>query len=500
MGPVPPIGLAYVAAAARAAGHEVSVVDAAGVALEQHSDIVAPVGTLRRIGLTPDEVVERIPPDVGLVGLSNMFLHEWPEVAEIARLVRRRFPSVPIVVGGDNATSFWPWIQELCPEIDHCVFGEGERTIVAVADALDAGRSPQGIAGLGSREAPVGPGPPMLAPRIRDLGEIPRPAWDLFPVSNYLDLADQFGVHRGRSMPVLATRGCPYRCTFCSSPQMWTTRYSVRDPVDVVDEIEDLARRYRLANINFADLTAITKRSWTLEFCRELRSRGLDLTWQLPVGTRAEALDTEVLQALWASGCRNITYAPESGSARMLEVMDKRVDLDHILVSLQSANQLGFRTHVNVIIGHPAERWPDLKDTARLLLRTALIGCDTAAAIMFCPYPGSKDFDELIASDRLVMDESSFYLALSRGSSSHASFNSLIGPRALRAIQLALMVMFYGVGFLLRPWRLLRSALGQLTGREATHLDQFIRIKRQTRRRSGSRTARWRPRATRSSP
>src|SRR5262249_38566659 len=128
--------------------------------------------------------------------------------------------------------------------------------------------------------------------RIRDVDAIPRPAWHLFPVSNYLDGGFTYGVNLGRSMPILATRGCPYQCTFCSSPAMWTTRYYA--------------------------LTAIIKRDWILAFCRELERRGLDITYQLPTGTRSEVLDEEVLAALYRTGCRNICYAPESGSPETL--------------------------------------------------------------------------------------------------------------------------------------------------------------------------------------
>lgn len=198
---------------------------------------------------------------------------------------------------------------------------------------------------------------------------------------------------------MLATRGCPYKCTFCSSPQMWTTRYVVHDPSEVADEIADHVTHHGVRNINFCDLTAITKRRWTLDFCDALEARGLDITWQLPVGTRSEALDAEVLQRLWDTGCRNITYAPETGSQRMLDAMDKRVDLQHMFTSLRAANKIGLKTHVNIIIGHPAERWGDIWQSLKLLVRAAVIGCyNDAAPSIFAPYPGSKDFADLVTA------------------------------------------------------------------------------------------------------
>ena len=78
-------------------------------------------------------------------------------------------------------------------------------------------------------------------------------------------------------MAILATRGCPYQCTFCSSPSMWTTRYVMRDPKDLVDEMEWLISEYKANSFEFYDLTAIIKKEWTLEFCKEMKKRNLGI-------------------------------------------------------------------------------------------------------------------------------------------------------------------------------------------------------------------------------
>src|SRR5690606_38889810 len=128
------------------------------------------------------------------------------------------------------------------------------------------------------------------------------------------------GDDRGRRIPLFATRGCPYKCSFCSAPQMWTTRYTVRDPEDIVDEVEDYVERYGIASIDFVDLTAMTKHNWSLALCDALEARGLGTTWQLPIGTRSEGFDAHVLQRLHDAGCRSVNFAPEHGSQHMLEV------------------------------------------------------------------------------------------------------------------------------------------------------------------------------------
>lgn len=477
-GPVPPIGLAYIAAALRSVGHGVQVIDGSGEAIDRSEDFETPVGTLRRIGLSPSEIVERIPSDVQLIGITHMFLHEWPHVREIARLARDRFPDVPIVLGGENATAFTDGIFEESDAVDACVLGEGERVIVEVAGRIALGLPYGDVAGVAVRSGSGEIDNNGLAVRIRHLSELPRPAWDLFPLENYWKYSDFFGVHRGRSIPVLGTRGCPYKCSFCSSPQMWTTRYAVRDVEDLVDEIEDYVIEYGVENVNFCDLTAVTKRQWTLDFCDALERRGLKVDFQIPVGTRIEALDGVVLKRLHQAGLRYLTFAPESGSQRMLEIYDKRNSLEKIGQGVRDAHQVGLNTRVNIIIGHPEERWSDTLQSLKFLVRTALDGCDDAAVIMFCAYPGSADFRALVESGAHVMDEAAYYVGLSRAASGHKSYNPRMSSLQLRIAQLVMVAIFYGVGLLRYPRRLAGYVGAQRSGRERTFLDQLLRIKR----------------------
>lgn len=475
-GPVPPVGLAYVAAVLRELGHDVDVIDASGEAIDRWEDFDTPVGTLRRVGLPPEEVAARIPPDVEVVGITHMFLHEWPQVRALVEAVRARLPDALIVLGGENATAFHSWILDEAPAVDACVLGEGEAVVAELACRVAEGRPLQGMEGLAVRSTEAAVGDGGLSPRIRQLAEIPRPAWDLFPLADYWEYSDFFGIHRGRSMPMLATRGCPYKCSFCSSPQMWTTRYLVRDPEDVVDEIEDYVERYGIQSVNFVDLTAVTKRQWTLDFCDALERRALDIEWQVPVGTRVEALDAEVLQRLHDTGCRYVTFAPESGSKRMLEVYDKRVDVSKIQVALREAHRIGIRSRINIIIGHPQERWSDQWHSFRFVLRAAWNGCDDAAIIMFCPYPGSRDFADLVEGG-YVIDEAAYYVGISRTSAGHVSHNPRMSSRQLRVVQMLGVASFYGLGLVRHPKRIVEYVRAQRSGTENTFFDQLIRIK-----------------------
>ncbi len=549
-GAILPIGLAYVAAVLRDAGHELQVIDAPGEAMSAALDVDSPIGPLQMSGLSPAQIVAKLDPATQVLGITHMFLHEWPMIREIAERAKAAIPGLVVVLGGENATSYWPWIFRETDVVDHCVLGEGELTMRALCERLANGEDVAGLAGVASRgthtelapraqvldraeardafdaedrqltaraatpgagtallDTPARTAPtiasavtsavatavataaapaaaPVLSRRTTDLEALPRPAWEYFPVERYMAHADNHGVNRGRSMPLLSTRGCPYRCTFCSSPDMWTTKYVTRDPREVVDEIKDYIARYRIDNVNFCDLTAIVRRDWIVEFCGLLKAEVPDLTWQLPTGTRTEVLDEEVVALLYDTGCRNITYAPENGSERMLKVIRKNVLLPRMLGSLRAAHKAGLVTRVNIIIGHPKEEWSDIRKSWKFLVKAAWTGCDDAAVMIFAPYPGSADFRELLAAGKVSMDEDYHYLALARSGFSSKTYNPVMSTKQLIITQYILLLAFYGTAYLSRPWRFVHVVRSLFTGKEATQLDQLLRTKLQQRRKA----------------
>ena len=211
--------------------------------------------------------------------------------------------------------------------------------------------------------------PTAVANRVRDLDSFPYPAWDLVPLENYWKYGMGLGVNRGRSMPMLATRGCPYQCTFCSNPLMWTTRWLARKPKAVLAEIKHYMEKYGAVNFDFYDLTAIVKKNWIVEFCREILASKLKFSYQLPSGTRSEAIDREVAGLLYASGCRNMTYAPESGSPDTLQRIKKRIKLDAMIDSMQACRKEKISIKANIIVGFPGDTPKDLKNTYRFILQ-----------------------------------------------------------------------------------------------------------------------------------
>jgi len=251
--PAQPLGLAYVAGSLRAAGHECVVLDAIAEAPTQ----LIPNGELQRLGLSDEQILERIDPAAPALAISSMFSFNWPSLRELIVKIRARYPDKLIVCGGEHFSGLPELSLEHAP-IDYVLVGEGEETAVDLFGRLDGGArlDPAAVPGLCWRDGErIVRNEPRA--RRRDVDEIPWPAWDLFDLDAYNDHDLLGGLHFGVTVPILATRGCPYQCTYCSSPNMWTTRWYARDPLDAADEIEHYRDTYGATNFPFQDLTAI---------------------------------------------------------------------------------------------------------------------------------------------------------------------------------------------------------------------------------------------------
>jgi radical SAM superfamily enzyme YgiQ (UPF0313 family) len=392
-------------------------------------------------------------------------------VAELAR----RFPGVPIVCGGEHATALPEVCLDEAPAVTACVLGEGEATAVALVEALAAGRSAGEVEGVAWRRDGAAARTPAR-PRLRTLDDLPRPRWDLTPIERYLERGLGFGVRRGRSLPVVATRGCPHRCTFCSSERMWGTLHVARSPEDVVDEIAFDVQRYGAENVDLYDLTPIVGRRWIESFCRELCDRRLPVTWQLPSGTRAEAFDAELVALLRAAGCRNASFAPESGSPRMLRLVEKRTGLAQVERAMRLAAAGGINVKANTVIGFPGEGHADLLATLALLWRLGRAGVHDASVWTFTPYPGSALFAELRASGRLARLDDAYYASLLSYSDvgGAVSYDERVPGPVLQVYRLLGLALFYATSAAFHPARPFRAAWHVVRGRPESRSEMSL--------------------------
>lgn len=470
----PPLGIAYLAASLRSHGIPVTVVDAVGEAPDQVSPIQGRPGLLR-YGLTDEQIVRRIPADATFIGVSSMFSEEWPLARSVLRALALAFPEALLVAGGEHVSAAPELVLRDCVGVSACVLGEGEETLVELVQHVTQGLSVSQLPGLALRSGARVLRTPRRK-RVRALEDLARPAWDLLPMEQYLSRGLGYGVRRGRSVPILASRGCPFQCTFCSSPQMWTTRWSARAPAAVLAEMEDGVERWGARNFDFYDLTAIVRKDWIVEFCHLLIARRWDVTWQIPAGTRSEALDEEVVGLLFRAGCRNVAYAPESGSEAVLGRIKKRVRLDRMRRSMAAAIAAGLIVKCNLVMGFPDETPAEMLDTVRLCAELAWLGVHDVNVTPFCPYPGSELFESLLKSGRIPALDDRYFDMLSSYSdlSRTASFSDHVTELELGALRWAAMAVFYGASFGLRPSRAASLVLHLATGHQTTRLERAL--------------------------
>ena len=470
----PALGLAYIAGALKQAGHKVIVVDAIGESPQEFNPIEfklnlnnpLPEGRLFTNGLNAEEIAERIPDSVKVIGISAMFTNNWLFDRYLIDYLGDRFPGAIIIAGGESITAMAEMSINQTRHLDVCVMGEGEETIVELVDAFEKKTDLNLVSGIAYREK--GTGKTIFTDRrsrLKGLDQIALPAWEYFPMENYQKYDIKWGLTQQKSIPVLATRGCPYSCTFCSSPQMWGTRYYMRTPEQVVDEMQYMKATYGITNFDFYDLTAIIKKDWIILFTNEIINRNLNITWQLPVGTRSEVIDAEVAHNLYASGCRNIVYAPETGSPKMLKLIKKKVKIPNMLQSMGYSNKANLFIYINMILAMPDETHKDIWHTIWFLIQCSWYGVNDISLAIFHPYPGSVLFDRMIKEKKLDLSSDDFFIDLvlldSFGKSRY--FNDLVSTNWYNFYELFCLIVFFSSNYLFRPARFFRTVRNMLT-------------------------------------
>lgn len=474
--PNPPIGIAYLAGVLRKERLEYTVIDAVGEGM----DVITAYDArpdMKVQGLSYDDIAARIPADTDIIAFTCMFSTLWPITRSLAERVRARFPGVLMVLGGEHATSVPEYVLRTSA-FDLVGLGEGVDTIAAIVSAYRTrpadGDRWQGVPGVGYLDASGRYVSTGLSPRKTAVDDIPLPDWDSIPIREYIDRHQINGANIGRSMPLIATWGCPFQCTFCSNPAMWTQRWIPRNPKLVVDEMELYRRKYGVTNFDFQDLTAMIKRSWIVDFTDELIKRRLNVTWQLPSGTRAEVFDEDVARRLYRAGLRLLAFAPESGSPRMLDLVKKEVDIPQMLDAMAVSLKAGLKLSCFIVIGFPGETKESLAETLSLVRKVARLGVHDVAVTKFVPYPGSLLFRQLQEAGRLKLDDEFFIMPMDFYTAKAPSFADGVSSRYLYLMMLWMFINFYAICLARRPWRLLQAMSSVFTGREETRLAKWF--------------------------
>ena len=304
---IPPLGLAYLAAALEKSGFAVEIID----------------GFLERPNIPG--IISAQPDIIGLTAATPTF----NSTLSIAKQIRGGLPSVTIILGGAHITAM-PFEAMRAGPFDIGVIGEGEETLVELVKAVGTEQCSvptktdlRSIKGLIYREGPNLVTTPKRE-AIKDLDNLPFPARHLLPsLSRYRPTPASY-----RRLPLgvlISSRGCPQQCTFCDRA-VFGNSYRFRGPENVLGEVEELVYKYGAREIRFFDDCFTLNKNRTVKICQGLRKIKPKLPWTCL--TTVGSVTKELLKEMKASGCWQVLYGLESGSDRMLKLLKKGASLE----------------------------------------------------------------------------------------------------------------------------------------------------------------------------
>ena len=337
----PTLGLAYIAGALENADHEVVFVDANAECLAE------------------EKVEERIksfsPRVVGFYCGTLMI----DEVRKFARVAKKVDEKIVTVVGGPHLSVF-PEVTLEAREFDIGVIGEGEKTICELVDTIDREGDVRNVAGIVFRN-----GSETVKTDSReystDLDSIPFPAWHLMPIEKYHDI---LSCMRGFVPTMITSRGCPFKCIFCSPECRLGRKFRYRSPQNVLEEILYLKRYYEIKEVCFYDDSFTVNKKRVHSLCDKMIESNINIKWECR--TRVDLVDDAILEKMAAAGCFRIRYGIESGDNDILKRLRKDITVEQSRKAVELTKRYGIEVFGYFMVGNPGENRRTVEKTIAL--------------------------------------------------------------------------------------------------------------------------------------
>lgn len=361
-----PLGLGYLAAVLEENEYEVKVLDL------QMSD---PTNHELESDLSKS--------NADIVGVTTSTLTYWPAI-EVVKAAKKVLPDALTILGGPHVTALPEETLTQSSEVDVVVRGEGERTMLELANLI----SKEGLENLGKIDGITFRKNGQIAHTnnrafIENLDELPHPAYKHFQLEKYRMEGKNY-------LPIITSRGCPFECTFCLASSMCGTRFRTRSPKKVLEELE------WMRDVHHADIFALYDDTFTFDkkranaICDEMKARKFDLPWDCR--TRVDQITTEILTKLKNANCQLVHFGVESGSQKMLDAMKKHTTVEKNAWAIKLSKEVGISVAISVVVGYPGETPEMLKETFDFIKKTKP---DFVYVCQAIPYPGTELLDIL---------------------------------------------------------------------------------------------------------
>ena len=361
-----PIGLAYIAAVMRKAGHSVEI---------YNQDVYHwPESHLQR--LLDHEKFD-------VVGVSVIGGYwQYRKLLKLSEAINRS-KNRPFYILGGHGPAPEPAYFMKKTQADVIVIGEGERTALEILEAIEGKRSIESVKGIAFSDKGVCV-ETERRPLINPIDGIDFPAWDMFPMDHYSLLRSFPGIENNeRCFPMLSGRGCIFECNFC---YRMDKGFRPRSPRSIIEEIGILHDNYGITCIDFQDELLMSSEKRTADLCTEIIASGLKLKWAC--NGRLNFAKLSVLKLMKEAGCVFVNYGIESLDQKTLNVMNKGLTVRMIHRGVQETLDAGLNPGLNIIFGNIGETVEALRLGVDFLLKY-----DPHAYMRtirpVTPYPGS---------------------------------------------------------------------------------------------------------------
>lgn len=373
-GKTAPINLAYLAAYLSKyseSSHQIEILDAEGLLYGFE---------------TIENKIKEISPDVVALTMTTPTYKSVKTILESVKKIRK---STVTIVGGAHPSAFPTELLDEIPQIDFSIVGEGELPFKNLINALDTNQGFENIKGLVYRNNNK-----IICNSereyISDINTIPFPARDLLPMDIYCPSSAKDITHKGGFTNIFTSRGCPHKCTYCSSNNIWRGKVRLRSAQNVVDEIESCYKS-GITRFNFNDDIFPINKQRTIDICNLIRSRNLDIRWTCM--TRADFVWPDVMTEMKNAGCETVNLGLESGSDEILKSINKKTTSQQGINAVKICKEAGLEVMGNFMIGNMSETEETIKETAKY---AKMLDLDSAGFFIAMPYPGTQLFTEAI--------------------------------------------------------------------------------------------------------
>lgn len=309
-----------------------------------------------------------------LVGIT-VFSPVYHEVRSIYHRLKQNDSHVPVCLGGPYVTTI---MQEIFIETpaEYAVYGEGEYTFSQLLSFMKGEKRIESIDGLMYRNNSHEIITNRPRKRVKDLDQLPVPAYDLFPMEKY-------PLHR-----LVTSRGCQYSCSWCNSSSIWENGYYAMSPRKMISEVEYILKNYGEKTIVFGDNTFNSDLNRLDIFCDLVLERKLKMFWSASV--RADNMTPEIARKMRKTGCYNVSVGIESANNKILEKIGKKTTIEKITKGIRMLKDAGIEIMAQYVIGSPLDTFATVKESVAYARST---GCDYSNFYMVLPYKGTDQWN-----------------------------------------------------------------------------------------------------------